>query len=516
MIYQALIIDDEEIVCRGLTRFVKWKEHGFEVAGSANSVDAALLLLETLHVDVIFMDIRMPEKNGLELLPILKEKYPEIKSVILSGYSDFAYAKEAIRYGVFDYLTKPVNLDEMGQLLDRLHQDFDRQQQQLQVHSDRLEVLLISAAKGYSGIDPQKLKLPTLKSWFALSMMLSDRRISEQELFTEKENMKNHITALIPDSILLDDDVYSLFALLPCCSEKEADTFLDHLEQFCPRLQEWICGISRIKTDICQIHDAWMESGQAMRFLHARSKTGMIRYKNIETLFSQGAPEMQTVLQEALHRLTAPETRDTAILYIRDSLFSICQKDHTFTQYQTTCIRFLTELNGYLGNLELPKTDLHTKLNQTLCQILLCQSYPDTVNCMTAYLEWLVDQLDHSDSQQLGTGVIREIQLFIRQHYAEDISLNTLAEHFYLHSNYLSKLFKDKTGKNFIEYLTEVRMKKAKELLQNTDYKIIDICAMTGYDNPRYFSRLFKQHTQMTPREYRDLTQTAKKTEEKN
>lgn len=504
MIYQALIIDDEEIVCRGLAEFVKWKEHGFEVAGTANSVDEALLLLKTLHVDVIFADIRMPEKTGLELLPILREKYAEIKTVILSGYSDFTYAREALRYGAFDYLTKPVILSEMEELLDRLHDSFDRQQQLLAVHTSRMEALLLSAARGYSLPEPEKLALPVLGKWFGLSMTLINRQVSEQELLQKKASMKAHISALIPASILLDDDVYSLFALIPCQSEQEMTSFLDLLGQLCCELKEWVCGASRLKKDMHQLHKAWQESDQAMRFLLARSKEGIILYKNIEAIFSQEAPQMQSVLMETLHRLTNPETRATVMTYVHDSLAASYQKDCTLTQFQTVCIRFLIELNGHLCNPDLPEEDLHTTLNQTLSQILLAQNGQATANCVTDYMEWLTGQIALCDDQQLGTGVIREIQLFIRQHYAENISLNFLAEHFYLHSNYLSKLFKDKTGKNFIEYLTEIRMEKAKDLLQNTEFKIIEICAMTGYDNPRYFSKLFKTHTGMTPREYRE------------
>ena len=113
MSYQVLIVDDEEIVCRGLSQFVKWAEHGFEVAGTAHSADDALTLAEKLPVDVVFMDIRMPGKNGLELLKILRQEMPAVKCVILSGFSDFSYAQEALRYGASDYLTKPVNLREV-------------------------------------------------------------------------------------------------------------------------------------------------------------------------------------------------------------------------------------------------------------------------------------------------------------------------------------------------------------------------------------------------------------------
>lgn len=110
MIYQVLIVDDEEIVCRGLAQFVKWKKYGFEVAATASSVDEALSVMKKSHIDVAFMDIRMPGKTGLELLRIIRQEYPDVKSVILSGYSDFSYAQEAIRNGAVDYLTKPVVL----------------------------------------------------------------------------------------------------------------------------------------------------------------------------------------------------------------------------------------------------------------------------------------------------------------------------------------------------------------------------------------------------------------------
>lgn len=164
MIYQVLIVDDEEIVCRGLAQFVKWQEHGFEVAGIANNADDALSMIEKLHVDVAVMDIRMPGKTGLELLKILQAQYPEIKSIILSGFADFSYAQEALRCGACDYLTKPVDLQEMERLLDRLRAEFEQQQQEAQIKTNRLEALLLSAARGYSDLSAAKYDLPAFHS----------------------------------------------------------------------------------------------------------------------------------------------------------------------------------------------------------------------------------------------------------------------------------------------------------------------------------------------------------------
>ena len=246
------------------------------------------------------------------------------------------------------------------------------------------------------------------------------------------------------------------------------------------------------------------EAGQALRFHRASAKKEIVRYQNIETLFSRDFPSLESALPELLRRLSNPETREDALPFLEEFLKEFLRQDLTVTQFQISCIRLLIELNGYLQELSLSETNPHVQLNHTLGMLLLCHSHSDTVDCVTRYVTWIIELLNQSDNQWLSTGTIREIQLFIRQHYSENITLNSLAEQFYLHSNYLSKLFKEKTGKNFIEYLTEVRMEKAKELLGSSDYKIVEICTMCGYDNPRYLSKVFKQYTGMTPREYRE------------
>lgn len=145
--YEVLIIDDEEIVCRGLAQFVKWEAHGFQVAGTAYSVDEGLAFLERHPVDIVFLDIRMPKKTGLDMLKVMHSVYPETKAVILSGFSEFSYAQEAVRYGAADYLTKPVNLKEVEGLLDRLREEFMKRRQDNAVRSSRVEGLLLSAAR---------------------------------------------------------------------------------------------------------------------------------------------------------------------------------------------------------------------------------------------------------------------------------------------------------------------------------------------------------------------------------
>ena len=407
-VYQVLIVDDEEIVCRGLARFVKWEKYGFQVAGTAASGEEALSILGKKPIDLIFMDIGMPQMTGLELLKLVKEQYSQTKCVILSGYSDFSYAQEAIRNGASDYLTKPVVLKDIETLLERLSSEFTHQQKESLIHTNRMEALLLSAVKGYSHIDPHRYDLPNLKQWYGLSMILKNKTFSQMEIDEKKQQMRSQISSVIPSAIFLDDELSSLFALLPWESDTSFDSLTALLEQLCFGLKEWSCGASSLKYGFGELQEGWEESRKAQLFHQTKPTDSIILYSNIK-------------------------------------------------------------------------------------QNLACTPTPA-----------LDISREVPDEKNINKDVIQEIQNFICCHYAENISLNSLAEQFYLHPNYLSRLFKEKTGHNFVEYLTEIRMEKVKELLRSSNKKIIEICDMTGYDNPRYFSKVFKQYTGMTPREYRD------------
>ena len=504
MAYKVLIVDDEEIVCRGLTQFVKWQEHGFQAAGSANSVEEALLQLEHMEVAVIFLDIRMPGKTGLDMLQILQQSYPGIKTVILSGFSEFSYAREAIRYGAVDYLSKPVNLQEVETLLDRLKAEFEKEGREKEIRDNRIEGLLISVVKGVSEVEQEKYQLPSLESWYGFSARLMVNDVPDEEIGLKKEALRKNIKAIVPDAYVLDQDVYGIFAVIPCSEGTEAEKFAVMLEQTCRVEQEWACGLSKYKHGVRDLREGYQEAEYALRYRRAREKRGIVWYKNIETLYAQSAPEVPDIVMELTGKLMNPEERAQAAAQMELALENICMQRPVITRFQTTCIRCLIEMNSMLESIEPKGLDLHGQLNKVLENILFCSDYKTTIACMTDYVRLLASGLDGTDEKQLGKGVIREIQLFIRKNYSKNITLNMLAEQFYLHPNYLSRLFKEKTGKNFVEYMTEIRMEQVKKLLENPENRIADISIMVGYDNTRYFNKVFKQSVGMTPSEYRE------------
>ena len=233
MMYQVLIVDDEEIVCRGMAQFIKWKDYGFEVAGIAASVDEALRMLKKMHIDVVFTDIRMPEKSGIDLLKEIQSQYEDIQTVILSGYSDFDYAKEAMRYGAIEYLTKPVNLREVESLLERMGEDLKRKRKDVLTQAYHTEGLLLSIARGYADFDMDKYGFPTLDKWYGISIFMTEKKQDEKEVEREKKEMQQRIEVVIPDAILLNSSVYALFAIVPVKSDADFTYFVSILEQVC-------------------------------------------------------------------------------------------------------------------------------------------------------------------------------------------------------------------------------------------------------------------------------------------
>lgn len=240
--YEVLIVDDEEIVCRGLAQFVKWEEHGFRVAGAVYSVDEALNFLERHPVDVVFLDIRMPKKTGLDMLKVMHSEYPETKAVILSGFSEFSYAREAVRYGAADYLTKPVNLKEVEGLLDRLREEFVKRRQDNAVRSSRVEGLLLSAARGYGEVKAEDYGIAVPEQWYGLAVRLLDRELSEQEIGEKKAWFRQMAEGVVPEAIVLNNEAYGLFAVIPCRGEEEAEYFIEILEQSADMKKEWPVG----------------------------------------------------------------------------------------------------------------------------------------------------------------------------------------------------------------------------------------------------------------------------------
>lgn len=404
---KVFLVEDEKIIRKSIKNNVKWEENGFEFAGEAPDGEMALPMIEKLHPDIVITDIKMPFMDGLELSDILKKKMPKIQIIILSGYGEFDYAKEAIKIGVTDYLTKPVTGEQLLEALNKVKQKLDKKKRQEE--------------------DIKKL---------------------QKNIKTQMKNMRyqffgNLIRGKISVSKLMEQG-------------NEA-VFFD-------------------KLDNEKIERA--EDLQQVDFTKVNSES-------LEEFLKNGKEEAVHLFVEDYTKTLGKSNMDS---------FMFCQ--YMLINIQVGVMKFVEKMGVEKANIDRTFKDYKQQIAAV-----------STGEKAAEYIEELIRQAIRMRNERLGkkhSSLITEAKEFIVKNYQEEtLSLSDVADQVGLSSSHFSTTFKQETGKSFVEFLTSVRMDKAKEMLCFTDMKASQISYEVGYKDPHYFSYLFKKTQGCTPSEYR-------------
>ncbi len=504
--YQVLLVDDEEMVTQGFSRFVPWEETGFQVAGTASSVDKALAFLEKTPVNLVITDITMPVKSGLDLIEAINEKYPDIKTVIISGYSDFAYAQQAIRLGALDYLTKPINFGAMRTLLERIRCKLDEESQRSGSNSRLQEILAHSMIMNICNglpFDAQKASvyLDVTCPITAVRLSCADRHPLPEDLCPEIAQTMGRCQVVFP----AENEM--LCVLEGERSPGEILRGLEHLVELVAVGGYHICaGVSEQVGGYSELRIASLQAGKAMRYQKARNTSGVTCYRLMREIYLNSREAAEDQITQLVSALATPDTRQTLIDDFTAILSSMeTRPDFTFTMAQRFCTELLIELDAPLQDLMPPDYPRHVYLSEALMDVLSAKTLPEIQEYMVGHMQKLLHDLSQLDESQNAMELIDRVKKYIQNHFAENLTLTVLSEVFFVCPAYLSRLFKKKTGINFVDYLTNLRMEKAKEFLAIPSVKIYTVAEMVGYENPRYFSRLFKDATGVSPQEYRTM-----------
>lgn len=501
-----LLVDDEAMVTQGLTRFVNWQEAGYTVAGTATSVAKALDFLEKEPVDLVITDIQMPGQNGIDLIRILKEKYPQIKSIILSGYTEFSYAQQAIRLGALDYLTKPINFSSMRTLLEEVSKKLDEENQRSGEDSRMQELLthtlILNIANGVEY--DEKRAAVCLNTKCPITAV----RLSQRDKGNLPENMHKELKERFAPCHVTSPSEAELLLILE--GERDSAEVFRQLTGLSEEVS--LCGVSLCVgvSEQCQgysqLRNAVMQAGKAMRYQKARSGPGVMLYEQVHQMFMNHTENDDEVIHHLVELLITPEMRGQLLGEFANAISAIANHPgYSIASVQRFCTELLVEMDGPIQDMDLPDYSRHALLSEALMDVLGAKNAQDIQVYMMDYLKRILDKLQLVDESQQAGELIDRVKDYISAHYAENLTLAVLSEIFYVCPAYLSRLFKKKTGINFVDHLTALRMEKAKELLANPALKVYNIAEMVGYENPRYFSRLFKEDTGCSPQEYRSM-----------
>ena len=448
-LYKIMLVDDEEEVRTSIIKKINWEANGFEVVGDAENGRDALEKIENLEPNVIITDIRMPYMDGLALTESLRQRFPSIKVIIFSGFDDFTYAKEAIRLGVTEYILKPVNVDELTEILKKVRAKLDEE---------------IESARNIDSLrESYKASLPVLREQFLNKLIIKKGFYDE--------NSQTGLTNVMRDVCKSAKRVLGVGITVGI--GRSSQTLSDISSSY--KAATDAVGYKKIvgAEDVVYIHDMEPVSTGVLR-LDEREEGELI------SAIKFGGEEK---IEEAVSVLSA---RIDAV------------KVHS-NQYQAYMMRILTSVMDLMQQYEISLSEL--------------ENYVETVSKMKdgeSFKKWLVgicnninlgmQQKRESTSKQ----IVKEAKDYILNNYTNpELSLEVICRHLHLSPAYFSSLFKKETGQTYINYLTDIRLNKAVELLNTTDEKTYMIAEKVGYLEQNYFSYVFKKKFGVSPTKYR-------------
>ena len=503
--YRILIVDDERIERRGIRFLLRKIGVEMEVAEAANGKEA-LEYLDEHEVDILFTDVKMPFMDGLELIQQVMPTHKKLKAVIFSGYSEFEYAKHALKLGVKNYILKPVDPKEFEKTVTEIMEDLEQEQLQQQLREKESnfmkEHILYSLVNGMS-LEATIQKVDGLTEFGFLNEFGYVFLIEFSEDFFGKmgidfpEMLKKQIQWKFT-YLNLNPQQCLLFA-----NRKEE---LGDGKETGEELYSYIKNTFDIKS--------YIAVSKPLKNIDELSKT----FENLELLmenkFYQPEQHVFVEIEEGGNNLLAQINDDILLKQIRQDLrmkdidslkehFSrLCDKYRNSQDFSQVYIKFIFSslLKDFYKTL--PK-EREKEFNRDIDRLYRADQFSmvmEVINGTIAYLE--------QEFQKNPSNLHKEVEgikQYIAIHYGEEISVDQLAEMVYMAPSYLSHLFKKETGQNLSKYIKSFRMEKAKEKLEKTKEKIVNISYEVGYPNVSYFCQSFREYFGVSPQKYRDI-----------
>ncbi len=528
---RVLICDDEIKICRLLIKLVDWGALGLEIAATAQDGTDAFALIRELQPDIVITDISMPGLDGIELIRKSKELYPDIHFVIISGYKQFDYAHNAIKFGVEDYLLKPIEKEELLHVLQKITSRFAATRQQsaeidrlhrklessmLRLKSQALPALLEGGTApsrsafnaqygtrlsptGFLSLLIKPAMAPDHITDAAHTMMLQKcRQIAEQILGGRMEEL---LSAVHPKGVyLLLNGSPELLSDISLYLRQIAKNIL-MLNDIFPDIAVTI-GISSISAEFSSVPRQIEEATAAALEQLTGYRPQLCYYRDISPQKrTTPEPMPQNVRFSFFHAMEILDT-DGVLDILQSYRRAFSGTPYTGQAAYAFCLQvyeqFLAAADSFSLNTQhvLPIDFLTVSLRyrsfHEVFQLLL-----DLISDCIAV--WRLEKKSENSRP------IRIVKQYIQKHFAAPITLEDLGTALNFNPNYLSQLFKQETGVNLKDYLLEVRMTEAKNLLQHTDMVLPDVALAVSYNDPKHFSKLFKKFTGLSPKEYRKL-----------
>lgn len=496
--YTLLIADDEAMIREGLKHLLDWNALGFALCGEASTGKQTYQQMMALAPDVVLLDIRMPEMTGLEVIRLARENGFAGKVIILSGYSDFKLAQQAIRYGVSNYLTKPIDEEELSEQLAAIRRELDQacmaQASAKACLSKAREGALLDLISGQPSLSPHAFDALELSGGvYQVAVCLRDECAHAGKL--------SQLLRISPDD-------------MDCLCVNTETVLLLRGNHAVKCLEEYALREQYPPDTPFLAYGGRVHTPAAIRFSYEQACALLGR-----RFFCP--PEQKIIGYAELPRLDRMEKIDGAAL-LRDHADRLLSCIQTFNRSMIAdTLASLEERLRYSGNtitdVQLILTDLFLLIKDRLIHLypgvsLPLQSNSEIIRCigqtshLTDIIRFFSEQFERM-MEALGSSsrssVLDDVLRYIRRNFRSNLTLETIAPLFGYNSSYLGKLLSRHVGESFNAYLDRLRIEEAKKLLTETDMKVYAIAEKIGYSNVDYFHVKFRKYLCQSPAEYR-------------
>jgi two-component system, response regulator YesN len=544
--YKLLLVDDEEEVRRGVLKKINWNEYGFDIVGEAENGKEALDSIERTLPDVVITDIKMPFMDGLELTKVVREKYPTIKFIVLTGFDEFEYAQKAIKLNVMEYVLKPISANELIDILIKVKSQIDSEIAEkknveilkeyyiksIPVLKDKFLTSLVTTTLEKEEIreKSETYNIDLSGKGFVVSIVSIDgiivkskidleknSNIVHKGLQNEKELLKFAVLNIVEEIVLKhnlgtvflsNEHVVIVSVYKKCGSENVIPNTIPVLEEIQQAVEKYLkftvaIGVGNVCSDIIHLSRSYQSALAALdyRFLMVDNSIIIIEDIEPERNHSIVFDEIKEhTLSSSIKVGSRKDISDTV-----DKLFNeIIDSKTSFKDYQVYLMEMLTTVLKTARN---ANVDIDNVIGINRSFLTEFYSLGGLAEVKAWFMDISVKIMEHiaKERQDTSKHIVENAKKYVKDHFHEsDVTINGVCDYLHISPTYFSFIFKRETKITFINYLTNVRMDAAKELLRNTGMKAFEIAEKVGYSEPNYFSYSFKKKFGMSPSEYRN------------
>lgn len=534
---KVFLVEDEMVIRRGIKNSIDWEKEGYIFCGEASDGELAYPMIIKEKPDILITDIRMPFMDGLELCKLVKKELPNIKILILSGYDEFDYAKEAIRLGVTEYLLKPISSGKLLEALNGVSESIRREKEDKDLVRKYMEEMRentehekqkffeqmiagnLSMADALETGEKYEMNLSArMYNLLLFRFTLGEENRKSGELLGEAEYAIEKLTERLEYVFEFQRGVEGWAFLLMADNEEQMSERVKELSKDLEEIMKnystiaYFGGIGQPVARLRELDESFREAERALAARFTMELNQIISVEdirmaqNVDTLddieiTSFGEIEKtRTMLEKFLNNGAEDEIDEFVDVYINElseeNLKSVLMRQYIIMDAYIVMMSFCEKFEGIEGEMQAQSEELKNSMKTI-------QTLEEIKNYIRMLLKKIIGVRDTISGRRYSD-IIEIAKDQIRKTYMSDeISLNTIAAEVGMSPSYFSSIFSKEMGKTFVEYLTEIRMDRAKELLMCSSMKTSEIGYEVGYKDPHYFSYIFKKTQNCTPKEFR-------------